>query len=266
VATDAQRLAEEHRKAQALLIAALVREMVALWPAFSATDVAASWPGLRRALVTLIRARHRTSSGLAATYYQKIRQESLAPRGRLSDGRPAPTRLAPTRITPVLAPDIAEELIEGALTLAGPVSFKESITRGKTPEQARSRALVTTSGAATRLVLDGGRTTTVNTVRADKAAAGWARLSDGDPCSWCSMLISRGPSYKSAQSAGAGEQWHAHCGCTPVPVYKDVPWAGEDEYRKYRDLWYASKEDAEDGDLLNAFRRAYESQQKASAP
>jgi hypothetical protein len=237
---------EEHRRAQAALVANLIRELTILWPSFGKGDQEILWPILRRAIYLLVVSRHRTSSGLAAAYYQRIR-EAHGITGN---------------VVPTMAPDLPDPLITTTLDITGPSSFNKSLTRGKTEEQAKARALVEVAGSATKLVLDGGRTTTVETSKDDKLSIGWARMTDGDPCSWCAMLASRGPVFHSAQSAGLDNQWHPHCACVPVPVFsRDDPWPGKAQ--EYRDLWYASKDDAEDGDLLNAFRRAYEAKQRA---
>lgn len=79
-----------------------------------------------------------------------------------------------------------------------------------------------------------------------KIVRGWARVATGDEtCAWCLMLISRGPTYLSAETAGlrdledeqaiemiaAGEdvssymdKWHTGCDCKVVPVFKNEAW------------------------------------------
>ena len=87
---------------------------------------------------------------------------------------------------------------------------------------------------------------------------GWARVATGrETCAWCLMLVSRGPVYQTAESAGlnVGEQeaqamdaagtdvsgemnkWHAGCDCIVVPVYKKVGWPGQQAQKKALDLW-----------------------------
>jgi hypothetical protein len=112
------------------------------------------------------------------------------------------------------------------------------------------RALVRTSGSASRQVLLGDRVTTLTAVDADTQAVGWARISDGDPCAFCWMLVSRGPVYKS--EATANFQAHDHCGCKPVPVFsKTAPWPGR--AREYRRIYNQVAQGQPDP--LNAIRR-----------
>jgi len=56
-------------------------------------------------------------------------------------------------------------------------------------------ALVRVSGAVTRQVLDGGRETLLASVRDDRRARGWARVTSPKPREFCAMLASRGAVY-----------------------------------------------------------------------
>lgn len=118
---------------------------------------------------------------------------------------------------------------------------------------------------------------------------GWARIATGrETCAWCLMLISRGPVYQSAETAGldlddqsaaemlaAGQdvrahmdEWHPGCDCKVVPVYDKRDWPGYDEWKRAEDLWKEASREAMDliasGDsrstsryreTLNALRR-----------
>lgn len=87
---------------------------------------------------------------------------------------------------------------------------------------------------------------------------GWARVATGDEtCAWCLMLISRGPVYLSAKSAGLdlhdagaaaavaeGEdvsefmnEWHTGCDCKVIPVYDQFDWPGMDAAARALELW-----------------------------
>lgn len=69
----------------------------------------------------------------------------------------------------------------------------------------------------------------------DSAAAHhgtWRRVSDGNPCAWCAMLVGRGAVYKSAATAtGTAGRYHFHCGCTAEEVFGQwEPTAQEERY------------------------------------
>ncbi|QFG10385.1 head maturation protease [Mycobacterium phage Anthony] len=110
-----------------------------------------------------------------------------------------------------------------------------------------------------------------------QAVKGWARVATGnETCAWCLMLISRGPVYGRAESAGleidlkeaaerfkdAGqdyqsyfdyidengymEEWHTGCDCKVVPVFSTENWPGKAAQKRAEDLWIdASKEASE---------------------
>lgn len=50
------------------------------------------------------------------------------------------------------------------------------------------------------------------------------------PCGFCAMLASRGPVYKSSESAGIrADRYHDHCFCTCTPVFTSKHWEGKDQ-------------------------------------
>ncbi len=120
---------------------------------------------------------------------------------------------------------------------------------------------------AVREVENAGRQQIIHAVTNDPETdivRGWARVATGrETCAWCLMLVSRGPVYQGASTAGldlddtsakqmiaAGEdvsefmeQWHDGCDCKVVPVFKRTAWPGEREAKKAEKLWIdASKE------------------------
>jgi len=127
-------------------------------------------------------------------------------------------------------------------------------------------------GAAVRLVMDAVRETITETTKRDGKSRGWARVSDGKPCYFCAMLISRGPVYHSREVAAyadgiPGNPYHDHCACYSVPVYGmgfKVGWTPEAvEYDK---LWAMATRGYSGAEARNAFRRALKAMQEAKPP
>jgi len=79
-------------------------------------------------------------------------------------------------------------------------------------------ALTETQGSMSRLVLNAGRETSIETLRADTAAIGWQRILGTGGCDFCKMLAERGAVYKEDTVDFAA---HDHCGCSVVPQYGD---------------------------------------------
>lgn len=110
------------------------------------------------------------------------------------------------------------------------------------------------------------------------AVQGWARVATGrETCGWCLMLVSRGPVYRTPQSAGARSEmefenppsdgysveehmnaWHPGCDCKIVPVFNLDDWSGKDRYTAAENMWKAETKGYSGRDAINAFRRAAE--------
>jgi hypothetical protein len=122
---------------------------------------------------------------------------------------------------------------------------------------------------STREVENAGRQQTIHSVENDNVTSilrGWARVATGKhPCAWCLMLVSRGPVYMGADTAGldlddysaqkmiaAGEdvsgfmqQWHTNCHCIVVPVFKAKSWPGQAAADKALKLWNEATTEAD---------------------
>ena len=242
--------AEAHRLAQAAVAAQAAQSVTALWPLLLAggPDAWVNWSRLMRVLIHGYRGR---SAGLAGAYYRHVRAVALP-------GIPA---VAPVDRS---VPDTGDfdGWIDRALGYAGPGTLRDLKS---VPEKANPTALTRVVGTAERIVLDGGRETLHDTVRADPKALGWFRVTDGDPCYFCAMLASRGPVYKrdsfdrsDPRFVGTGDaKVHNHCGCTLAPVFsrtQQLPLLN----RRMADLWSRSTAGASGSGKALDFRRAYE--------
>lgn len=195
--TAAAILTRQHRRWQLALRAAVVRDILALWPAFDFDDMDGTWGPVQAALVTLVEARRAASAGLGLRYYQTLRKIEGAAAG--------------FRPTPPPAPD--RTLLAATFALLGPIQSKKNIAmnRGGEPERALSRV----TGSVTRHVLNGGREAVTAAVKADPAASGWVRVTSSSPCNFCATLATR--VWRSDASAFAA---HDHCGCSAEPVFQ----------------------------------------------
>lgn len=134
-------------------------------------------------------------------------------------------------------------------------------------EEAANRLEVTEGGSPRR-------------ARGPNGVKGWARVATGrETCGWCWMLVSRGPVYSSAGSAGsamderdsmqlvgAGEfdsaqhmhAWHTGCDCKVVPVFDLNNWDGKERYEAAQQLWREATRGYSGKGAINAYRRAVE--------
>lgn len=62
--------------------------------------------------------------------------------------------------------------------------------------------------------------------------------SKNGPCGFCAMLASRGPVYKSSQTAGQpANRFHHSCRCTVVPVFTSRRWPGKEQQQKFERVY-----------------------------
>lgn len=93
------------------------------------------------------------------------------------------------------------------------------------------------------------------------AKIGWARILTGvESCGFCSMLASRGPVYKSEQTAsrigGSQKAFHDNCDCETVLVREDEDWVGQEAFEELEKLWIAATLTTSGKASLKAFTAA----------
>ena len=100
-----------------------------------------------------------------------------------------------------------------------------------------------------RIILNGARYMDAVVTQHDPKIIGWARVhnpeANDEACGWCSMLMSRGPVYRSEESANLSgptsdfATFHPKCHCTAVKVYDAGQYEASmfDSNRKYQALW-----------------------------
>lgn len=189
---QAAALTADHRRAQLALRSLAIRDYLRLWPLWDGQP--GGFERLIAATVPLVEAHHRTSSGLAAAYYEAFR------RAEAPGGSPA-TRLA--------------SLDKAALTVSmyttGRNMTRRALAAGMPPEAAMRAALVRTSGTVSRVVLSGSRDTLVETVRADRRARGYRRVLSGHACDFCQSLA--------GETTESDFEAHDHCACGAEPDF-----------------------------------------------
>ena len=107
--------------------------------------------------------------------------------------------------------------VRNSVMVTGPIRFKQAVANGGTPETALKLMREAVGGAAYRHTANGSRDTVMDTVKRSRTIRGYRRVSDGNPCAFCAMLISRGAVY---QKETASFQAHDKDGCMPAPEYR----------------------------------------------
>lgn len=239
-ATYAVEAAVTAKAVQMAIRAALLRDVIKLWPALDKARLRETFPGWLRAMTLLITNYHGQSSAAAGRFYQQVRSEAL--------GSPTPADLIK------LAPAPDPEWMAKALGFSGPGMLTKDAAAPNT-------ALSTTLGTSARIALDGGRTTVLETVKKDRAAVGWYRVTDGAPCAFCAMLASRGVAYRSEKTSSF--EAHNDCGCSSAPAFsrsQQLPGITDEAEAVYLE----STRGLSNKERLPAFRKAWAAHQTAA--
>lgn len=235
-------MADTHRVAQSRLASGVAADVAAAFELLDPADLSGSFPRYAGALGPRVRARHAASSGLGAAFFRRVREvEGVA--GVFS---------------PLPASPLDPERLATSLAVTGPVSWKSALARGADAVSARRSAQAAATGAATRLVLDGGRSSVLRSIGADDRARGYMRVSDGSPCAFCAMLVSRGAVYKQNTATFRA---HDSCGCSAVPFWEASPEQSAHADELW-DLWNSTR-DAHGHTSFPRFRAAYEGRNPA---
>lgn len=220
-------LTEQYRQAQIQIRAQALRDFATLWTLWKGDD--ATFQQLVSAATVLVRAYRQISAAAATAYYTAFRQAAEAQ----------------GVFVPSLAAAIPDPQIAASLYVTGRDGLRKALAAGQSVEKAQQTALVRTSGAVGRHIVDAGRQTVIAAVHADPEAVGWARVTDGNPCYFCLTLASRGAVYKTEQTADF--QAHDHCACVAMPVYKatEIPNLG-----RWRSIYNDAQNQGEASGLL----------------
>ncbi|MFI9205283.1 hypothetical protein [Streptomyces sp. NPDC053048] len=137
--------------------------------------------------------------------------------------------------------------------------------------EAHRQAGARQAAAASRVAMNGARSSNWTHMRRDRRALGYVRLSrTGTPCGWCAMLISRGPVYKSESSAtfADGDKYHDGCHCYAMPVWSRDQYQSSELTalsRRYEALWPEVTKGHSGKAAVTVWRRFIRSKQRAAA-
>jgi hypothetical protein len=229
-------LAEAHRIAQVREAAKIEAALARLWTAtIDPDDFDRTFALFRERALPLLQAGISRSQGVAGAYMDTLLDARGLPRGPRLPLEPGSSPYLRGRLA--IGADAART---GYLLRTG-----DPATRSVVMEAALAGVL----GESKRTILNAGRSRVEELGRRDTRR--FARVSDGAPCSFCAMLVSRGPVYT---VASGGFRAHSRCGCSIRPVLPGDPDRGwTPEARRLRAVW----SEVAEGDPV-AFRRVIE--------
>ncbi|QOI66916.1 capsid maturation protease and MuF-like fusion protein [Microbacterium phage GardenState] len=214
-------MARSHQAQQIAQAAAVQAALSELWDqTIDPNDVSRSFLLFREKAATLIGGGRLLSERKAAQYYSTV----LAAKG-----------LDPLDVSKVTTKPLSAGAIKGSLSAASSKSLARAAylqSQGLPSAQALAAAKSNMLGSAKRQVLNAGRSRLTAMSKAHKGIRGWARVSDGNPCGFCAMLVGRGPVYSEDT---VHFQAHDRCGCSArLVTWDDEDGGWSDDAKAYR--------------------------------
>ncbi|MFF4530775.1 hypothetical protein ACFY1P_16060 [Streptomyces sp. NPDC001407] len=260
--TSLRALALVHRRRQAALLRLMNAEFETGWRRYEA---APAGPGTEQAwtavVAGLVRKYGSASASLAADYYDQARRTAghhtpfTVP---VAEPPPLDQIAASRRWSANQARKAADRAAAKALADGGTeADAQQARDEPALRRQARGRE----AASAQRLAALPGRRTIERAARKDPAALGWARVTEGPCCSFCAVLIIRGPVYAdqhTAETTTGGDPYHDRCDCHAEPVFKGQTWEPTPEAAEWETLYNTATRGAYGGDALNAFRGTFD--------
>lgn len=207
--TAGKSLTEAHRIEQALLAARAAAGLLPLaaevLDPFRLDATRTDWLGFA---VAWLEAQSRGSEALAAAYLDAYRVAEV--------GAGAAARMPLLGVGSSFDAAAAVGSLEQVIIRA-----KRHTAAGKPPREAVDSAVQAIVGAGQRHVLNAGRGAVAKSTAANRESVGWRRVADGKPCSFCAMLVTRGPAYRSRATALGLHRFHDFCGCTAEEVFDE---------------------------------------------
>ena len=228
-------LTDRHRRSQVRLAITADSQARRLWDSsLNLADLDASQPVWKQTMLNLLETWYHISQQEALLYLPQFRQAEHGGRTGIR----------------VAVPRFDRDAVGDQLAWMGSTNVKWHLSMGQTQQDAYEAARRLFLGAFHEAVLAGGRGTVQEWARKDPRAIGYRRVADGNPCTFCAMLVGRGPVYTSehkALSQRGGGAYHPHCGCTVEVVYGD--WKPDRREQQWVDDYYRAAESLPKGEL-----------------
>lgn len=232
-------LTDAHRRRQVRLAITADSQARRIWDStLDINNLKDTQPIWKRAIIDLIAKWYGLSANMAANYLPQYRKACIG---------------TPDSGVTLAIPRFDREQAAKQFDWMGAINVMWHLAKGQTEEAAYQAARSLFLGMFHEAVLTGGRQTIKEWAKADKRAIGWRRVSDGNPCAFCAMLVSRGPVYTSEERAKERDkskrdsepgtdyaEYHAHCGCSVEVVYGD--WQPTEQEQQWIDNYYSVAE------------------------
>lgn len=222
-------LTDQHRRNQVRLAIKADSQARRLWDStLDINDLRGSQPIWKHTMLDLLSRWFKLSERMALNYLPRYREASIG---------------TPDGGVTIEIPDFNRTLMSQRFDWMGAINVMWHLARGDTQQAAWEAARSLFLGQFHEAVLTGGRQTIQEWAKKDHRCVGYRRVSDGNPCAFCAMLVTRGPIYLSRETALFSEnpnipdgKYHEHCGCTVEPIYGD--WEPTEKEQEWIDAYF----------------------------
>lgn len=242
--------AAEHRRQQAKILQEIAKQIAASFRVVKLGKFGSTVPAWLRAADAAISKHADMAGSLAADYYEAERELANV----VGSFRPE-------------VPDVPEAKTETSLKWATKDLWTPERDHPAPIEQRLADAETKVIGVAQKAVADVARDTVRRAAAKDRRAAGWARVTDENPCYFCALMAIRGAVYLSEWSAGKranrgfdgdGQyKFHDHCSCTVAPIFEGETWVPPAHVQEWDHL-YEKHIKGRPGDKLHAWRGVFD--------
>lgn len=204
-----------HHEEQRLIVRNMVAELQVLWGILDFHDLNSTTADWLKAVRPVVERGYLTSQYVAARFYNSHRAASLPSAPPMNLDLPNPLGFFGTS----MIPDRDTQLrIMVSMKVTGPGHLYKLMPMDEA--EAMEKAFSKSSGAATRIALNGGRGMVVAAANADPHARGVVGVAGENSCESCSFLASR-PILKTEglKKMGAVAVGHDFCTCSAAPIF-----------------------------------------------
>ena len=210
-----------HHEQQRLVARNVVAELQPLWEILDFHRLQESTGPWLKAVRPVIERGYLTSQWLAAEFYKDYRQDMVDHAAKLEVSVPNPLGALGIAVIPDRATSVR---IMAAMKITGPVWMAKQSQAGMDEAAIPdliSRGFSKSTGAATRLVLNGGRGMVRTIVDADQEAVGIIGIADDGACKSCQFLASTPllKEFHTSRQMDAVAVGHDFCTCSAAPVF-----------------------------------------------
>lgn len=210
----------QHHQEQKLIARNVIAELVPLWMILDVHDLKGTTPSWLKAVRPVIERGFLTSQYVAAEFVKNYRRAALPDSEPLDINIPNPFGLIGEPIVP--DGEISIRILV-SMKITGPLWVANNSTPGITERkqaQVMQDGLSKSAGAATRLVLNGGRGMVRMLVDLDDRATGVVGVADPDACASCRFLTKPIMKSEGKRKMDAVAVGHDFCTCSAAPLYE----------------------------------------------